>query len=193
MDLDRQGSSLDWGAQRRDGSKLEGLAVVKVDRALRAPHFRELTEGRDVVVLDGPPRLGEFIRAAAVLCDVVLIPVQPGAFDLWAASETLEDLAQADQIRAELQREPVRRLFVLNRAIKGTTLALQAPKALAETGTLAKTVIYQRTAYARTAADGEAVVSQKIDQQAADEILALYRKIMPKTPTTAKTRKKAAA
>jgi len=37
-------------------------------------------------------------------------------------------------------------------------------------------------------------VSQKLDQQAADEILALYREIMPKpTPTTAKSRKKAAA
>lgn len=180
VDLDRQGSALDWGAQRREDSKLQGLGVVKVDRALRAPHFRELTEGRDVVVLDGPPRLGEFIRAAAVLADVVLMPVQPGAFDLWAASETLEDLAQADLIRAELGREPIRRVFVMNRVVKGTLFAMQAPKALAETGTLAKTSIYQRAAYVRTAAEGESVLTQKLDQQAADEILALYRELIPK-------------
>jgi len=179
VDLDRQGSSLDWGAQRREGSKLQGLSVVKVDKALRGPQFRELIEGRDVVFFDGPPRLGEFIRAAASLVDVVLIPIQPAAFDLWAAAETLEDLAQADQIRSELGREPVRRLFVMNRVVKGTLFAAEVPKAIGEAGTLAKTSIHQRAAYVRTVADGESVLTQRIDSQAADEIIALYREIFP--------------
>lgn len=179
VDLDRQGSSLDWGAQRREGSKLQGLSVVKVDKALRGPHFRELIDGRDVVIFDGPPRLGEFIRAAAALVDVVLIPIQPAAFDLWAAAETLEDLAQADEIRAELGREPVRRLFVMNRVVKGTLFAAEVPKAIGEAGTLAKTSIHQRAAYVRTVAEGESVLTQRLDPQAADEILALYREIFP--------------
>lgn len=179
VDLDRQGSSLDWGAQRREGSKLQGLSVVKVDKALRGPHFRELIEGRDVVIFDGPPRLGDFIRAAAVLVDVVLMPIQPGPFDLWAAAETLEDLAQADQIRSELGREPVRRLFVMNRVVKGTLFAVEVPKAIGEAGTLAKTSIHQRSAYVRTVADGESVLTQRLDPIAADEILALYREIFP--------------
>ncbi len=179
VDLDRQGSSLDWGAQRREGSKLEGLSVVKVDKALRGPHFREIIDGRDVVIFDGPPRLGEFIRAAAALVDIVLIPIQPAAFDLWAAAETLEDLAQADQIRAELGREPVRRLFVMNRVVKGTLFATEVPKAIGEAGTLAKTSIHQRAAYVRTVAEGESVLTQRLDPAAADEILELYREIFP--------------
>jgi chromosome partitioning protein len=184
VDLDRQGSSLDWGAQRREGSKLQGLSVVKVDKALRGPHFRELIDGRDVVIFDGPPRLGEFIRAAASLVDVVLIPLQPAAFDLWAAAETLEDLAQADQIRSELGREPVRRLFVMNRVVKGTLFATEVPKAIGEAGTLAKTSIHQRAAYVRTVAEGESVLTQKLDPQAADEILELYREIFPDASIT---------
>jgi len=184
VDLDRQGSSLDWGAQRREGSKLQGLSVVKVDKALRGPHFRELIDGRDVVIFDGPPRLGEFIRAAASLVDVVLIPLQPAAFDLWAAAETLEDLAQADQIRSELGREPVRRLFVMNRVVKGTLFATEVPKAIGEAGTLAKTSIHQRAAYVRTVAEGESVLTQKLDPQAAEEILELYREIFPDASIT---------
>jgi chromosome partitioning protein len=179
VDLDRQGSSLDWGAQRREGSKLQGLSVVKVDKALRGPHFRELIDGRDVVIFDGPPRLGEFIRAAAALVDVVLIPIQPSAVDLWAAAETLEDLAQADQIRSELGREPVRRLFVMNRVVKGTLFANEVPKAIGEAGTLAKTSIHQRSAYVRTVAEGESVLTQRLDPQATEEILELYREIFP--------------
>ncbi|HRI70412.1 MAG TPA: ParA family partition ATPase [Polyangium sp.] len=197
VDLDRQGSALDWGAQRREGSKLQGLGVVKVDKALRAPHFRELTDGRDVVILDGPPRLGEFIRAAAVLTDVVVMPIQPGAFDLWAASETIADLDHADEIRAEFGREKVRRLFVMNRVVKGTLFSVEAPKALEETGTLAKTVIHQRAAYVRTVAEGESVLTQRLDPHAVDEILALYREIFgkeaPAKPAPAKTKAPAKA
>jgi chromosome partitioning protein len=189
VDLDRQGSSLDWGAQRREGSKLQGLSVVKVDKALRGPHFRELIDGRDVVIFDGPPRLGEFIRAAAALVDVVLIPLQPAAFDLWAAAETLEDLAQADQIRSELGREPVRRLFVMNRVVKGTLFATEVPKAIGEAGTLAKTSIHQRAAYVRTVAEGESVLTQKLDPQAAEEILELYREIFPDASIVAPSKK----
>lgn len=81
IDLDRQGLALDWYAARAEGSKLSGLAAVKVDKALAVPRFREITVGYDVVILDGPPRLGDVTRSAAVAADTVLVPVQPGPFD----------------------------------------------------------------------------------------------------------------
>src|SRR6266545_854620 len=70
IDMDRQGSALDWSAARLEGSKLAGLAVVKLDKALALPRFREITEGYEVVFLDGPPRLGDITRSAAVAADV---------------------------------------------------------------------------------------------------------------------------
>jgi chromosome partitioning protein len=78
IDMHRQGSAFDWSSARREGSKLDGLAVVRADRALPVVRLREMSAGYDVVILDGPPRLGKVTRAAACAADVVLIPVQPG-------------------------------------------------------------------------------------------------------------------
>jgi len=177
IDLDRQGSALDWSAARLVGSGLEGLATVKADKALAIQRFREITDGYDVVVLDGPPRLGDVTRSAAVAADVVLVPIQPGPFDLWAASETIDVLNDADAIRAELRRGPARRLFVVNRATMNTVLAREAPAAIATKGEVADVVIHQRIAFAEAAAIGESVLTTDPEGQAADEIRALYKAI----------------
>ncbi len=174
IDTDRQGSALDWSAAREDGSKLNGLAVVKADKALAVPRFREMARGYDVIILDGPPRLGDVTRAAACAADVVVIPVQPGPFDLWAASETLDLLNAADSIREELSRPSVRRMFVLNRASMGTVLARTAPAALQDSGELAG-VVHQRIAFPEAAAIGESVLTTEPNGSAALEIRRIYK------------------
>ena len=174
VDLDAQGSALDWGAARGDGSRLDGLAVVKADKALALPRFREMSAGYDVVVLDGPPRLGDVTRAAAVAADVVLVPLQASALDLWAVQQTLDLLNAADEIRAELQRPPMRRLFVLNRAIAGTTLARQV-QALGELELVA--TVHQRIAFPEASAAGESVLTREAEGAAAFEVRRLWRAV----------------
>jgi chromosome partitioning protein len=159
VDLDTQGSALDWSAERSPGSKLDGLAVARADKALTLPRFREIVAGYDVALLDGPPRLGDITRAAAVAADLVLIPLRPGAFDWWASSETLDLLDSADAVRAELGRDPVRRMFVLNATDVRTRLARSAQEALAKVGELAPVIIAPRIAYAEAATQGEAVLT----------------------------------
>jgi chromosome partitioning protein len=175
MDLDRQGSALDWYASREEGSKLSGLAAVKFDKALAVPRFREITHGYDWVVLDGPPRINDITRSAAVAADVVLIPIQPGPFDMWAASETLSLLDEADAIRLELGRKPTRRLFVVNRATPNTVLARMAPLALEKRGEVVGVTIRQRIIFAEAAAVGESVLTAEPGGSAAFEIRALFR------------------
>jgi chromosome partitioning protein len=178
IDMDRQGTALDWSTARGEGSKLEGLATVKVDKALAIPRFREVSAGYDVVLLDGPARLGDVTRSAAVAADVALIPVQPGQFDLWACEETLKVLADADAIRAELGRAPVRRLFVVSRAMARTVLAQEAPKVLAEKGEVSKVVIHNRIAFTEAQTTGESVLTMQPKGPAASEIRALYKSLI---------------
>ena len=176
VDMDRQGSALDWSAARVEGSKLEGLTVVKADKPLAIGRFKEMARGYDAIILDGPPRLGDVTRSAACAADVVLVPVQPGPYDLWAASETLELLDAADAIRAELGRPAVRRLFVLNRASTGTVLARETPGVLRQQGQLAG-VVHQRIAFPESAAVGESVLTFEPDGAASIEIRNLFRAI----------------
>jgi len=176
VDMDRQGSAFDWSASRSETSALEGLAVVRADRALPVVRLREMAKGYEVTVLDGPPRLGDVTRAAACAADVVVIPVQPGPFDLWAASETLELLDAADAIRAELGREPAIRLFVVNRAGAGTVLAREAPEALKGRGELAG-VVHQRIAFPESSAMGESVLTREPKGAAAAEVRKVWRAV----------------
>jgi chromosome partitioning protein len=177
LDLDAQGSALNWYAARPDNSTLRGLAVTKVDKALRAPQLRDIMEGYDVVIIDGPPKLGDMTRSGAVASDVVLMPVRPGPFDMWALQDTLELLNQADSIRADAGRRALARLFVVSCSTHNTVLSRQAPTALAEAGEVATLPIRQRVLYPEAAAHGESVLTMAPDGDAAREIRSLYREL----------------
>ncbi len=177
VDLDDQETAYDWSIAHAEGSKLEGIAAVKVDKKLTIPLFGELTAGFDVVLLDGPARLGNVTRSAAVAADVAVLPVQPGPFDFWACDKTIHVLDEADAIRAELKREPVRRLFVVNRAMPRTVLALEAPAALAEKGEVSPVVLHQRIALTEAQKIGESVLTTEPKGRAASEIRALYKSL----------------
>jgi chromosome partitioning protein len=174
LDLDRQGSGWDWFKARETGSRLDGLAVDRADRALDLPRFRKLSRGYDVVVCDGPPRLDDVARAAAVAVDVVLVPLQGGAFDWWASAETFALLDKADEVRAELNRPKVRRIFVLN-GTRNTKLHRHALEAIEGVGgELAPVVIGNRVAFAEAAIKGESVLTVRPKSLAAQEIRRLY-------------------
>lgn len=178
LDLDSQGSALDWYAARQEGSRLEGLTVAGSDRVLTAPRFRELTSGYDVAILDGPPRLGDITRAAAVAADVALMPLRPGAFDWWACSDTLTLLDSADSVRDELGRPPVRRMFILNAADERTRLARAALDALGKVGEIVPVSIASRIVYPEASTAGEAVLTFAPGSPAADEIGRLWRALV---------------
>lgn len=177
VDMDAQGSSFDWQLARREGSRLDGLCAVKADRPLPLVRLREMSRGYDVVVLDGPPKLGDITRAAALAADVVVVPVQAGSFDLWSAGDTEKLLDSADDLRAAMGRGPVTRVRVLNRAHRHARLTAQAREAFAVEDRAIVATIHQRVTFAHAATVGESVLTVEPRGPAASEIRALYRKI----------------
>jgi chromosome partitioning protein len=173
--MDRQASAFDWSAARREGSRLEGLAVVKPDRALALPRFNEISRGFDYVFLGGPPRLGDITQSAAVAADVAVLPIQPGPFDFWAVAETLASLDQADSIREQLGRAAIRRVFVVNGAATNTRLAREAEKELRDSGGELAGVVHQRVAFPDAASRGESVLTSASASDAAEDIQRLWR------------------
>lgn len=176
IDMDRQGSAIDWAGARPEGSQLQGLVVVGHDRPLSLPRFGEITQGFDCVIIDGPPRLDDVTRSAAAAADVALLPVRPGPFDFWAVSETIASLDTADEIRAELGRKPIRRVFVLNGAAVGSRLARDGQLELRAGGVVAG-VVHQRVVFADAALRGESVLTTPGALLAASEIQRLWRAV----------------
>ena len=81
----------------------------------------------DAVVIDGPPRVNELARSAIMASDVVLVPVQPSPYDVWAAEEIITLLKEAS-----IYKEKLKSAFVINRKIVNTAIGRDVKEALSE-------------------------------------------------------------
>jgi chromosome partitioning protein len=178
-DADPQGSALDWSASRQGARLLPviGLPTKTLHKEIQA-HVRHY----DALIIDGPPRVNELARAAIIAADIVLIPVQPSPYDVWAAKEIVELLREASVFK-----ETQKSAFVINRKIINTALGRAVVDALAgyQLPVLA-TAVCQRVAFAESAVQGSTVMesdphsvaSQEINSMA-DEVLALAAREVP--------------
>ena len=81
------------------------------------------------MVIDGPPRVNELTRSALLVADMVLIPVQPSPYDVWAAKEIVDLIGEA-----VVFKEKLKAAFVVNRKIVNTAIGRDVVEALAVYG-----------------------------------------------------------
>lgn len=174
IDADPQGSSLDWAAARQ----VEPLfPVVGLPRPTVHREIDQIGHGYDHIIIDGPPRVTELARSAIMAADVVLIPVQPSPYDVWAADEVVKLIDEA-----RIYRENLKAAFVINRKIANTAIGRDVGEALdAYAVSAMKASVTQRVVFAESAAQGLAV--HEIDQEgpAAAEIEAVTAELMEVT------------
>lgn len=171
IDADPQGSALDWAAAR-EGEPL--FSVIGFPRPTVHKDIAQLGQGYDHIVIDGPPRVTDLARSAIMASDVVLIPVQPSPYDIWAAAEVVKLIEEAS-----VYKENLKAVFVVNRKIANTAIGRDVGEALASypVPVLAASVT-QRVVFAEAVAQGLAV--HEIDQEgpAATEIEAVAAELM---------------
>ena len=166
VDADPQGSALDWSASRQATPlfPVVGLPTKNLHREIK-PH----TAHYDDIVIDGPPRVNELARAAIIAADVVLIPVQPSPYDVWAAKEIVDLLNEASVFK-EVQKSA----FVINRKIVNTAIGRDVADALAGYPLpVLASAVSQRVAFAESAAQGSTVLELDPKSSASQEINAL--------------------
>lgn len=169
VDADPQGSARDWNAA--SGGKI--LPVIGLDRETLPVDLKAVASGQDWVVIDGAPQIARLSVAAIKACDLVVIPVQPSPYDVWAAAELVELI----KARQELTGGKPRAVFVVSRAIRNTRLGREILDALEGYALPAlKAGTMQRIIYPTTASHGLTVLSDP-DCEAAQEIMALAREI----------------
>lgn len=166
VDADPQGSALDWAASRQ-GEPL--FPVAGLPRASIHKELPTLAKGYDFVVIDGPPRVYEVARSAIMASDLVLIPVQPSPYDVWAAKEIVDLLREAAVYKPILLAA-----FTINRKIANTALGRDVVEALAAYPLpVLPTPICQRIAFAESAARGQTVFETSPESSAGRELSAL--------------------
>ncbi len=174
LDADPQGSALDW-TQRRSQQGLPRLfSAVGLARETLHQEAPELARRSDHVVIDGPPRIAALARSALLAADCVLVPVQPSPYDLWASSEMVALIREAQVFRPALHAA-----FVINRRVSTTVIGREARSALAEQPLPSlQSEIRQRIVFADSVAAGQLVRELAPDSAAAREVTALTDELL---------------
>jgi chromosome partitioning protein len=174
VDGDRQGSAQTAIAIRAESGREPGLSCTQyVDGpTLRAQVQRQAPKFEDVVI-DAGGRDSTALRAALILSDVLLIPVQPRSVDVWALADTAALVDEAMSVR-----DGLRTLAFLNCADPAPGSSDNADTALAVAEypaiTFLDAPIRRRKAFANAMALGLSVAEmQPRDAKAIEEMQAL--------------------
>ncbi len=147
VDSDPQGSARDWHA----ASENNLLPLIALDRANNMKTLSSVSASYDYVIIDGAAKLEDMIAAGIKAADIVVIPVQPSPYDIWAAS----DLVDFIKARQEVTEGIPKTSFLITRSIKRTRLVHEIGDALAEYNLpIFNSSIMQRQVYPQTAAEG---------------------------------------
>ncbi|WP_455479139.1 ParA family partition ATPase [Bartonella sp. B23] len=170
IDVDPQGSALDWAAAR-EGDPL--FSVVGLPRATVHKEITQIAHNYDHIIIDGPPRVTDLARSALMASDLALIPVQPSPYDIWAADGIVKLIDEARVYKENLQSA-----FVINRKIVNTAIGRDVGEALgAYPIHVLSSSVAQRVIFAEAAAQGKAVYEIDKKGLAAAEIEAVSAEI----------------
>ena len=170
VDADPQGSALDWKAQRTVDGK---FPVIGLPKPTLHREVATLGQHYDWIVIDGPPRGNELAKSAVAASDIVLIPVQPSPFDVWAAQDILNILDECRVVYPNVQAR-----FVINRLFVGTKLGAEVNEVLAGLPIpVLRTAIRNRTEYAKAVREGKTALETEPSSAAASDISALAHEI----------------
>lgn len=171
VDADPQGSARDWAAAREEEPL---FPVIGLDRPVLHKEVPSLAADYDFVVIDGPPRVYELARSAIMASDLIIVPVQPSPYDVWAAEEIITLTREAS-----VYKENLKIVFTINRKISNTVIGRDVKEALDQYDieTL-EPPITQRVIFAETAASGSTVLEAEPKGQGAREIRGLVDSIL---------------
>ncbi|MGO9770154.1 MAG: ParA family partition ATPase [Roseiarcus sp.] len=172
VDADPQASAMAWSSTR----EIEPLfPVVGMAKPSLHRDLPRLAADYDVTIVDGAPRVNDLGRSAILASDLVLIPVQPSPYDVWAAADTVQLIREARQLK-----ESLRAAFVVNRKIARTAIGRDAAAALARFDDIPvlSAALSQRIIYAESAAKGLSVVEAAPSGEAAREMDDLAKQVL---------------
>jgi chromosome partitioning protein len=171
VDADPQGSARDWAAARSDKTP---FSVIGLDRPTVHRDLPALAKDFDHVVIDGPPRVSDLARSAIIAADIVVVPIQPSPYDVWAADEVIKLIQEASVFKENLKS-----VFAINRKITNTAIGRDVAEALGSYNIpVLKSSVSQRVAFAESAASGQTVLETDRNGSAAREILALVDELL---------------
>lgn len=163
IDCDPQGSLTTWwNSRKEDAPVLLQTSIATLNDDLNA--LRKLNNIR-LVIIDTPPAITWTIIEVIKVADLIVIPVRPSPHDLAAAGTTVD--------LVENLHKPM--VFVVNSATQRARITGEAAVALSQHGTVASSIVHNRTDFAASMIDGRTVMELPRARRCAEEIENLWR------------------
>lgn len=176
IDADPQATALDWNATR---SAPPLFPVVGIPKNTLHKDMPALAAPYDWTIIDGPPLVFDVAKSAIMASDLVIIPVQPSAFDIWSAKKITDLIAEAQMYKPRLIYA-----FAVNRKTANTAISRDFRESLQGAfpeSSIFATEIGQRIAFVESAAAGLTVVESEPKGHAARDIKNLAAEIREAT------------
>jgi chromosome partitioning protein len=178
IDTDTQATLTQWW-KKRDGDTPKMAAT---DAATLQSTLAELKEARFAfAIVDTAGRSNEASRSVIQQADLVVMPVKPSASDLWALTATVEACKAAGRPFT----------FIVNQAVRGASLTVQAVSALSEHGVVAPVVIHNRVGYAAAMGLGQTIQEMEPKGPGAAEIAGLWEFVQKRMTNNVQNGKRA--
>jgi len=171
VDGDEQGSASLFSQLRVDLVGACGYTAVGLHGAALRTQVRQLAAKYGDIIIDVGGRDTGSLRAALTVANVLLVPVQPRSFDVWALGQVAALVVEAREINSNL-----RALAFLNSADAQGRDNAEAQDALREVAAIEilDLVVVRRKAFPNAAAQGRGVIEHSPrDVKAIEELTAL--------------------
>jgi chromosome partitioning protein len=171
VDSDTQASARDW----HQVNEANLLQVIGLDRKTLDKDINNIkkTKGVDFIVIDGAPKIEEMSTAAIMCSDIVLIPVQPSPYDIWAT----EQLIRTIKNRQTINNGSPKAAFIISRQINNTKLSKDIRDVLLSYELpVFENYTSQRVIYAQSVAAGKTALMT--EGEAAKEVRAIAKELM---------------
>jgi chromosome partitioning protein len=164
IDTDKQGTLSMWHSRREtEAPQRADIQFAQLERGLAALAKR----GAAYCLIDTPPTISEQNSKVLEMADLVLVPVRPSPADLWAVSETVSLIRQAEKSF----------LFVITQAKSNASITAQTIAALSHHGRVAKTFVSDRVPYAAAMTGGHSAPELASRGPASQEIAGVWQDV----------------
>lgn len=171
IDADPQASTAAWRSLRSS----DDITCMAITTPTLHKDLPALIKSFDMAIIDVGGRDTATFRSAILAADMLLIPVLPSQFDIFAAGDTVGILREARVYR------DVQAAFVLNQLIPNTVVSREATEALqsfVEDAPLLDARLFGRVAYKTSLEAGQGVLECEPGGKAALEVKTLYGAIL---------------
>jgi chromosome partitioning protein len=162
VDSDPQGSLRDWN----DANGGTALPVIGLDRETLPIDLKSIKDLYDIIIIDAAPRSDKLAAAVIKTADIILIPVFPSPYDVWATA----DIVEVIKVRQSITGGSPQAFFIINGVRKNTTLSKDVLGAIKDYDlpNIEQTISYLEI-FKKTPVKGETIYDFKKEERATKE------------------------